>query len=457
MTAGHDASTGTCCEACATRPVSAARADLVTLEPGPQQAMARAADRRITVIGIAIAGGFLAAAFAALALPAPVRHGLWLPIHLGLAGAAGTAIASVLPFFVAALSVVRPMGPRLRGTAIALVSVGALTASLGVVGGSNWLAVAGASCYVAGLGAVSVAAFWPVRSGSGRRRRMILAAYGAAIAMVAVSVTMAGTMLAGYAPVVDRWGLLKPAHAWLNVFGFVSVTVAATLVHLAPTVAGARIVPRRSAGLALTGLAGGAPLVALGFVFGSDILARIGAVVELSGAVGLVIHAAAVHHDRGHWTTDPGWHRVASGSLTIAPVWLLVAVVVAAGRVLVSGAVPAAWSLDGLAAPLAVGWVVQVLIGAWTQLLPAIGPGDMAAHARQRTRLGRAGSSRVVALNLGVAAFVLGDATGWTPLVGIGLLVGGGGLVVALAILFSALGSSRAPGVPGSTLAARGG
>jgi nitrite reductase (NO-forming) len=457
LTAVHDASTEACCEACATRSLATARSDLVVLEPGPRSSIARVADRRITVVGLAIAGGFLAAALAALALPAPVRHGLWLPVHLGLAGAAGTAIASVLPFFVAALSVVRPMGPTVRVTAIALIAVGALTASLGVVSSAEWLAVAGAACYVVGLGAVSVAAFWPLRSGAGRRRRMILAAYGAAIAMVAVSVGMAGTMLAGYPPFVDRWGLLKPAHAWLNVFGFLSVIVAATLVHLGPTVAGARIVPRRSAALALTGLVGGAPLVALGFVFGNDLAARIGAVAEVSGALGLVTHAVAVHRDRGHWTTDLGWHRVASGSLTIAPVWLLVAVVISAGRVLAHGAVPAAWSLDRIAAPLALGWVVQVLIGAWTQLLPAIGPGDMAAHARQRTRLGRAGRGRLVALNLGVAAVVLGDAIGWLPMIGLGLFLGGGALIAALGILFSAQWLGRAPTNSASMWATRGG
>jgi nitrite reductase (NO-forming) len=419
--------------------------------------MARAADRRITVVGIAIAAGFLAAALAALAVPAPVRHGLWLPVHLGLAGAAGTAIASVLPFFVAALSVVRPMSPTVRVTAIGLIAVGAVTASLGVVGSAQWLAVTGAACYVVGLGAVSVAAFWPLRNGAGRRRTMILAAYGAAIAMVVVSVGIAGTMLAGYPPFVERWGLLKPAHAWLNVFGFLSVIVAATIVHFAPTVAGARIVPRRSALLALAGLVGGAPLVAFGFALGNDFVVRIGAVVEISGAVGLAIHAVAVHRERSHWTKDPGWHRVASGSLVIAPAWLLVAVGIAAGRVLVDGAVPAAWSLESIAAPLVLGWVVQVLIGAWTQLLPAIGPGDMTVHARQRTRLGRAGSARLVALNLGVAAIVFGDATGWTPMIAIGLFLGGGALVSALVILVSALGSGRAPGISGSTWATRGG
>src|SRR4029078_7482896 len=106
----------------------------------------------------------------------------------------------------------------------------------------------------------------------------------------------------------ERWALVTPAHAWLNVFGFLSLVIAATLVHLAPTVAGTRIAPRRSAVVALAGLAIGAPLVPLGFGLGDDRLARIGALAELLGAISLMAHALVVWRDRGTWTTDPGWH-----------------------------------------------------------------------------------------------------------------------------------------------------
>ena len=50
------------------------------------------------------------------------------------------------------------------------------------------------------------------------------------------------------------------AHAWLNLFGFVSLSVAATMIHLLPTVAGTRILRRRSADLAIVGLGLGPPL-----------------------------------------------------------------------------------------------------------------------------------------------------------------------------------------------------
>ena len=85
-------------------------------------------------------------------------------------------------------------------------------------------------------------------------------AYAAALADVAVGVAIAtadGRRLG--AASIGAWAALKPAHAWLNVFGFLSIVVAATLVHLAPTVVGARIQPRRSATIALVGLAWRAP------------------------------------------------------------------------------------------------------------------------------------------------------------------------------------------------------
>ena len=400
-------------------------------------------DRRITLAGLLVGACFLALAVAAATLPEPVRRGVWLPLHLTLAGAAGTAVASVLPFFVAALSVAPPINGIVRGGAIALIAGGAAAASLGVAGGMVPLAVAGALGYLAGLAGTAVAAFWPLRASRGPRRPLVVAAYGAALAQVLIGVGLVVAMLAGLPPVVEGWALLKPAHAWLNVFGFLSLVIAATLIHLAPTVMGTRIVPRRSAVVVLAGLAIGAPLVALGFALGDDRVARIGALAELLGAISLMAHALAVWHDRGTWTTDQGWHRLASWSLLAAPAWFLVAVALASGRILWFGAVPGAWSLSGIAAPLAIGWVVQVLIGAWSHLLPSIGPGDMAAHAEQRARLGRVAIGRVIALNLGVAVVTLGGSLAWTSAVALGLIVCGSVILMSLAIFVDAARTTR--------------
>lgn len=417
-----------CCAACAAKPAPVRRP------------MSRTADRRITFAGLATAACLLSVAFASMALPESVRRGFWLPIHLGLAGGAGTAVASVLPFFTTALAVAAPARSVIRVAAIAFMALGSVTVSAGVVGGVPAVAVVGGIAYLCGLGALAAAAFGTLHRSLGPKRLLVRVAYGAALAQVAVGVVMATTMLAGYAPIVERWGLLKPAHAWLNVFGFLSVIVAATLIHLAPTVAGTRIRSRRSAVVAVVGLTLGAPIIAIGLAVGNDSVARIGALVEVLGAIALVGHGIAVQRDHGRWTTDPGWHRLTSWSLLAAPIWLLVAIVIAGGRILWLGADPAAWSLGDIAAPVALGWVVQVLIGAWSHLAPAIGPGDGPAHARARKILGRGARVRVVALNLGVALLVIGDLLAWSPAIVIGLVIAvGSGLSSVVTFLFATM------------------
>ena len=138
------------------------------LEPDQRRSIARMVDRRITLAGLLVSAFFLAAAVMAAVLPGSCSgRGVWLPVDLAFAGAAGMAVASVLPFFVAALSVAPPMSPMVRGGAIGLIAGGAASASLGVAGGYVPLAVAGGLSYLAGLAGVAIAAFWPLRASRG--------------------------------------------------------------------------------------------------------------------------------------------------------------------------------------------------------------------------------------------------------------------------------------------------
>ena len=102
--------------------------------------------------------------------------------------------------------------------------------------------------------------------------------------------------------------------------------------------------------------------------------------------------------------------------------WYVIGIALATGRLaaFAIGAAPDGWSTPLVAAPLAVGWVVQVLIASWTHLLPSIGPGDPPAHARQRTVLGRWAVPRLAALNLGTALLAIGWPTGAAQLGGAG-------------------------------------
>ena len=178
-----------------------------------------------------------------------------------------------------------------------------------------------------------------------------------------------------------------------------------------------------------------APLIALGYGAGLDLVGRTGAVVELVGAAALAVHAAGVARDRGVWTSDFGWHRFAGLSLLAAPVWLLVAVAIGAGRILWLGTTPMAWSVGLVAIPLIAGGIGQVLIGSWTHVIPAIGPGDQRVHAIQRRWLGTAAVPRWLAWNAGVLLATTGAPADAGAIVVVGGMLLGSTLVVGLVLL----------------------
>jgi len=452
---------GDCCEACDAAS-AAAHADVPNTPPPapppfrgelpilgqaarPGVGIARSTDRRIAFGGLAVAAVYLALAAASLLLPPAVRLGTWLPAHLALAGAAATAIAALLPFFTAALVAAPPARSAIRIAGIVLVAGGALGA-MTVYGHAARealpAALAGGS-FIAGIGFVGVAAFAPLRRAVGPRRVLVELAYAVALVNVVVGATIATFLVGGNAAVAAAWGSLKPAHAWLNLVGFVGLVVVASLLHLAPTVAGTRMRPRPSGRLAVIGIAVGAPLVAAGFGFQLDGIARAGAAVVLAGGHGMLLHGIAVARDGspGRWTTDPGWHRLTGGALLAGQAWLAMGLLMAAARVLVDGASPAGWSLAPLLGPLLIGGVVQVLVGAMTHLLPAIGPGNPGRHAAQRALLGRAATGRLAMLNAGAALVTLGS---WPVAAGAVGSAGGTLVAVGLAAAGVAIGTSLA-------------
>ena len=405
--------------------------------PGPR----RDDDRRVVVWSVAIAGAFIAAA--ALAATVQLATGAtvapWLPIHLALAGGASTAIAGVMPFFVAALSAGRPAPLRVRATAVALVASGALLVSLRAVApGAVWPPVVGGVAYLCGIGATAVAVRDGGRGGLMARRPIVRTGYVVALGNVAIGATLGILAAAGWLPVVERWASLRPAHAWTNVIGFVSVVIVATMLHFLPTVLGTRIVPRRAADVAVLGPAIGSPIVVLGLATGWGMVAAAGLAITLVGAAALAIEVLRTARSRGRWTTDPGWHLVAEGGLLAGVAWFCVGVTLASGRVLAAeaGVAPEGWMTAIVGAPLAIGWIVQVLIASWTHLLPSVGPGGPPEHARQRAILGRGAGSRLLALNAGTGLLAVGWPTGLESIAvaGLAAIVGAVGASILLAI-----------------------
>lgn len=409
----------------------------------------RGRDRRVTVGGALAALVLLTAAIASTALPPGSRDGTWLPIHLALAGAAGLAIAAVLPFFASTIAAAPPAPVWLRLGALALVGGGFLAAALGVPTGTRPLAVAGAVAYAIGIALVAVAALGPLRARRRAPEAAVVVGYTIALVDVIGGVSLMGLFLAGWAG-LGRGAIAVPAaHAWLNLFGFVGLTIAATMLHLLPTVAGTRIARRRSAHLAVVGLSLGPPLVAGGLlVRGSgpptvlagtaDLAARAGAVLVAAAAVALAAFAVRTWRARGRWTTDAGWHRAIVGGLGSAVAWFAIGGWIAALPVVGAGADPGAVAPSAFIAPLALGWVGLALVGSATHLLPSIGPGDPVRHAAQRARLGRWSIARLIALDAGTALVALGLPLGLGPVTAAGLLLYAGGLGVTVGLFAAA-------------------
>ena len=188
-----------------------------------------------------------------------------------------------------------------------------------------------------------------------------------------------------------------------------------------------------------------APLAAIGYALGpgtpGDALVGLGVAALIAGAVGLTAHGFRAWRDRAGWTSDPGWHALTGGSLLLAPGWLLVAALIAAVGILAHGADPVGWRLDQVGAPLVVGFVAQVLLGALSHLLPAVGPGSPVAHATQRRVLGRDGLIRLAAWNGGVALLTVGmvAAVDVVALAGLALV-----LTTAMATIFLLAAALRA-------------
>jgi len=405
-------------------------------------AIDRSSDRLVAVLAIAVSVAFLAAAVLTMFLPVADRRGAWLPLHLALAGAATTAIAGVMPFFAAAFAAAPPSDARLRTAAVGAVAAGALGVSVGVAGLRPELAAGGGVAFIGGALLTAVATIRPLGRALGPSRGLITQGYVVALGEVAVGATIATLFVAGWEPVLTAWGSLKPAHAWLNLVGFVSLVVATTLLHFFPTVVGARIAVRPSARATVLGLAVGGPLVAAGFAAAgvtglaglADFVARAGALISVAGALGLALNAGRTWSTRGRWTTDPEWHRFAIGALASAIAWFVAGMGIATGRILASGATPAAWSIEAIGGPLVAGWVGLAILGSATHLLPAVGPGDPAAHRRQRALLGRFATPRLAVANAGVA----GLSIGW-PLHIDGLVLAGAGLLLAALAATAAL------------------
>lgn len=406
----------------------------VVAPPAPS----RVSERAILRLGIALAATFMLASALSGLLPVGGLHG-WVATHLALAGAATVAIGTFMPHFGVTLAGTRPEAWWIRLTGVLALATGMATVAVGRPLVGPGLAAGGGTLVLLGVAVTAWATFAPLRSGLARRHPIVQATYGVALADLAVGALLAVGLLVGWPPIASAWVLLKPAHAWLNVFGFLSLTIGATLVYLYPTMLGARIRPQPAMLVAMAGLSAGAPMAAAGHAAGWLALAVAGGTVTLVGAVGLLAYGIDTWARRGRWASEFAWHAVPTYHGLAAMAWFVVACGWALLRTITEGVWVPGWALGLLAAPIIGGWSAQVLVAAWSYLLPAVGPGDPPRRARMRSVLARGAAARLVAWNAGLLVLLLGIASGSWWLIAPGAVAFGAAAIASLGLLAGAL------------------
>lgn len=363
-----------------------------------------------------------------LALPVRTRTGVWLPLHLALAGGIATAISGAMENFALALTAGPGPGARIVRLRFWSLAGGVAAIGVGVPRQASWLVAIGGTAFVGSMALLGWSV-WRARSRSlHHRHRAPVNAY-----LLAVAAVLAGGLLGALlgAGVVSptAWAHVRRAHLTLNVLGFGSLTVAGTLLTFLPTVLRVRIPPWR-AWFTVSTLAAGPMLLVLGDLLDVRTVYVAGGLVEMAGAVSLLTFAALVFRTpRAFAVPVVAMHAVA------ALCWF------------VAGAVGIAWasrrgpaSFDAMREAFLVvfvaGWLVQTLLGAWGYVLPMATPGHPDTRRRQLAVFEAGGRFQLLAYNAGLVLW-LGGLSGWVP-----SPVGVAGGALALAAGVSALAKS---------------
>ena len=402
----------------------------------------RLTERHVLALGLSMSAVLLVSAGTIAALTALGGGSPWAAIHLALAGAATVAIGTFMPHFAVTLAGTRPRPVAERVTGIGFLGIGSAAVVVGLTLAGGWLAGVGAAVMLAGLGVVAWQTLEPMRDPLSRRHHVVTLAYGAALAQLAGGIVIGGLAAIDVTWVVAAWANVRPAHAWLSLFGAVSLTIFATLVYLAPTVLGARIRPSPWLVAGVAGMLAGPLTAAIGFALGSVAVVVAGMSLTLVGAVGQLGYVVDAARRRGPFTSEHDWRRVAAWHLGAGPAWFAAAIAAALVGMVGGGRV-AGWSIGPLAIPMIAGWLCQELVGSWTHLVPSITPGTPDDHARQRRVLAVASRARLTAINAGVGLAWAGASLGTGPLAVAGGLLIGASVVASAALLARALTIAR--------------
>ncbi len=381
--------------------------------------------RTTTALYQTVARVWLTLAGLSLLLPPARRAGIWLPLHLALAGAVATAISGAMQNFMLSLTSTPDPPAWTTWTQLGLVIAGAGLIAVGTPTSTPWLVGLGGASFVGAMAVLGWMLRRAWRMALNKRHPFPMATYGVAVLIALIGGTL-GALMGSRSVSGETYLHFRRAHMTLNVLGFASLTVVGTLVTLLPTALRVRM-PRWKGWAALMLFTGGLLLQLLGWDLASTPLLAAGGIAYAAGALGVVWLVFSVLRMERKWKVP-----LAAMHMMAAAAWF------------VSGSLAFSWALmhgpegfDAFRSNFLIafvgGWLVQILLGAWAYLLPMARPGHPDARRRSLAVFEMAAPVQLAVLNVGLALMAVRAAGMAGPGVGeIGVVLAFAGASVAL-------------------------
>ncbi|WP_347955808.1 multicopper oxidase domain-containing protein [Gordonia aichiensis] len=395
----------------------------------------------VALLGVTVSGGVTGGT-----APAGAH---WLMIHLLGLGAASNAILIWSWYFTEAVLRHSHTEQRVRHAArLILFNAGALTvvvaygfigAHAGAVSAGLWAAViAGATVAFGAIAWHSAALAQRVRTALPSRFGPMVHFYVASGVALLIGIGFGATIAGGRLP-GDWPDRLAVAHATLNVFGWIGLTVIGTLVTLWPTILRTRMADgvEQAAKRGLPLLCAAVAVIVVGALIGLAAVAAVG----MAGYAAVLAYVAWSHADEVRRKPPTSF---AGLSVLAGVTWLFVALFVGAVAYLTALDWTAVYDrLNVLTTALLGGFLAQVLLGALSYLIPVVlGKKPSATQASMRV-LDLAGPARVGAANAGLLVWAL-PGSGWPHTLSAAVAVVALGSFIPLAV-WSAVKATRLP------------
>ena len=333
----------------------------------------------------------------------------WLMVHIVTLGLITNSILIWSQHFTEALMKIKiPDEQRkVQVGRIFTLNAGIVLLMVGMVG---QLSVPGLyACTVIGALVIGAMVAWHGVYLMGQVRRALPSRFGVTIRfyIVAALLLPLGALLGAMVAYPSLNGTLHSqfllAHEAVNVLGFVGITVVGTLVTFWPTMLRTKMVDRALAHSvrALYLMCGGVALTLVGALFGLRPVAVAGLVVYLLGL--LLVAGVMVRTLR---TKRPNEYPPMSVGMGFC--WFLVGVV--ATIVMVATTPFALLDMRAVTPIFVVGFLLQVLLGAMSYLLPQRMGGGPAVVRASNKEFNRFAAARVTAVNLALLVFMMPGA-----------------------------------------------